>query len=95
MLHDLTIAGKLEIYGKCSICVLTKHHRHPYNIIVHSHNFCPFQLVHTDINGPINPVSHDGYKYFISFIDNYVSFKAVYFLKNRCKMFEKFQEYVE
>ena len=41
------------------------------------------ELVHTDLAGPIEPPSQEGYKYAISFTDDYSGAIAVYFLKNK------------
>lgn len=41
------------------------------------------ELVHTDLAGPIEPISHEGYKYAVSFTDDYSGAVSVYFLKNK------------
>ena len=43
----------------------------------------PFEFVHTDLNGPISPVSKEGFKYLINFTDDYSGNIAVYFLKKK------------
>ena len=43
----------------------------------------PLQLVHTDLAGPISPVARDGFKYAISFIDDYSGAIFQYFLKQK------------
>ena len=40
-------------------------------------------LVHSDVAGPIDPVSRDGYKYTLLFIDDYSGIIFTYFLKNK------------
>jgi hypothetical protein len=40
----------------------------------------PLQLVHTDLNGPITPVSRGGYQFAICFVDDYSGMKFHYFL---------------
>lgn len=40
-------------------------------------------MVHTDIAGPIDPQSKDGYRYELSFTDDYSSALFVYYLKNK------------
>ena len=42
----------------------------------------PFEFVHTDLNGPIN-LSKEGYKYVITFVDDYSGNIAIYFLKQK------------
>ena len=43
----------------------------------------PLELVHTDLAGPIHPESKEGYKYALSFTDDFSSAVFVYFLKNK------------
>lgn len=37
----------------------------------------------TDISGPITPMSSDGFKYIISFTDNYSGYVFLYLIKNK------------
>lgn len=41
------------------------------------------ELVHTDRAGPADPQSRDGYRFALSFTDDYFSAVFVYFLKNK------------
>ena len=43
----------------------------------------PLALVHTDLSGPVVPISRDGFKYCIAFTDDFSGAVAVYFLKNK------------
>ena len=43
----------------------------------------PLELVHTDLAGPISPVARDGFRYAISFIDDYSGVIFLYFLKQK------------
>ena len=50
-------------------------------------------LVHTDLAGPIEPEAKDGFRYVLSFTDDYTSVVFVYFLKvksDTAKATEKF-----
>ena len=40
-------------------------------------------LVHCDLAGPIDPVAREGFRYSISFVDDYTGTIMVYFLKNK------------
>ena len=53
----------------------------------------PFELVHTDLAGPIDPVAKDGFRYAMIFVDDYSSCSFTYFLKHKSdalKATEKF-----
>ena len=39
--------------------------------------------MHTDLTGPIDPVSHGGFRYTICFVDDYSGLILIYLLKNK------------
>ncbi len=43
----------------------------------------PLELVHCDLAGPVSPVSIDGFKYALSFTDDYSGLTMTYFLKQK------------
>ena len=43
----------------------------------------PLELVHCDLCGPIQPVAKDGFRYAISFVDDFSSATTVYFLRQK------------
>jgi len=43
----------------------------------------PLELVHCDLCGPITPVAKDGFRYAISFVDDFSSANTVYFLRQK------------
>ncbi|TYK04327.1 Retrovirus-related Pol polyprotein from transposon TNT 1-94 [Cucumis melo var. makuwa] len=53
----------------------------------------PLELVHSNLCGPMNVKAQGGYKYFISFIDDYSRYGHVYLIQNKSDSFEKFKEY--
>ncbi|KAA0050451.1 gag/pol protein [Cucumis melo var. makuwa] len=53
----------------------------------------PLELVHLGLCGPMNVKARGGYKYFISFIDDYSRYGHVYLIQNKSDSFEKFKEY--
>jgi len=53
----------------------------------------PLQLIHSDLAGPVGPLSRVGYKYVMNFVDDYSNCSFVYFLNeksNACMGLEKF-----
>ena len=67
---------------KCDVCVLGK--------MTQSRNkdpdlkaTQPLELVHCDVVGPIDPIAHGGYKYGVSFVDDYSGAIKVYLLKSK------------
>ncbi|KAL7995831.1 putative integrase, catalytic core, Zinc finger, CCHC-type, ribonuclease H-like superfamily [Plasmopara halstedii] len=53
----------------------------------------PFQIVHSDVMGPIKPVSKGGARYMLTFIDDFTRFVHIYPIPNKAVVFDKFEEY--
>jgi len=53
------------------------------------------EIVHSDVCGPIDPISHDGGKYFVTFIDDYSNFICAYIIKNKSEVFSCFKKYIQ
>lgn len=76
----------------CEPCLLGKMTRQPFNRQGRRATR-PLELVHTDVCGPITPLTEEGYKYFLTFIDDYTHFVWVYLLSNKSEVFDKFKHY--
>lgn len=68
---------------ECEACELGKHHRSSFP----SHNdSCAstlLELVHSDIWGPSRIASRNGFKYFVTFVDDYSRLTWLYMLHDR------------
>jgi hypothetical protein len=88
--------SKESVSSVCNACQLAKSHQLPYNNSVHRSEF-PLELVFSDVWGPV-PTSVGGYKYYISFIDDFSKFSWLY-LMHGCSeaphIFLQFQTHVE
>ena len=51
------------------------------------------ELVNLDVCGPMSIQARGGYKYFITFTDDYSRFGYVYLIKRKSEAFEKFKEF--
>jgi transposase InsO family protein len=95
-LHRLPCREETSLSTVCNACQLAKSHQLPY----HSSTFhatSPLELIYSDVWGPA-PVSIDGYKYYISFIDAFSKFKWIYLMHDRTdarRIFLQFQAHVE
>ena len=80
IVQGMHISGKNDF--NCEVCVLGKQtqviSRKPDERAKRS-----LEFIHTDLNGPIDPVSSDGFKFVISFSDDYSGFVFTYFLKHK------------
>ena len=67
---------------QCEICQLSKHCRTHFSESIKK-SLSPFDLVHSDVWGPSPVTSLDGYRYFLSFIDDYTHCTWLYLMKTR------------
>ena len=79
--------------GVCSGCVLEKHHRDSFDKRASWHTSVLLELVHSDLCGPLPSASFSGFKYFLTFIDDYSICTWVYFLKLKSEVFNMFLAY--
>ena len=79
--------------GVCSSCVLSKHHQDSLEKHASWNASAPLQLVHSVLCGPLRVVSFSGFKYFLTFIDDYSRHTWVYFLKLKSEVFDMFLAY--
>ncbi|KAJ9556562.1 LOW QUALITY PROTEIN: hypothetical protein OSB04_011176 [Centaurea solstitialis] len=64
----------------CDSCQFAKHHR--------------FELVHSDVWGPCPITSKSGFKYFVTFVDDFSRVTWLYLMKNRSEVFTHFCTFV-
>ncbi|KAK9732073.1 Integrase core domain [Popillia japonica] len=76
----------------CDVCVRSKQKCLPYfSKRLRSNRV--LELVHTDVCGPINPVSHTGNMYFVTFVDDYSRFVMVYVIEHKDEVLKCFKDY--
>ncbi len=68
---------------KCFGCVLGKGHRAPIPKKVANKTSQLLELVHSDVNGPIEVPSQGGSRYFVTFIDDFSRWTTVYTMKQK------------
>ena len=76
----------------CEACKAGKMHGDLFPIS-HSRASRSLQLIHTDVHGPLKVSTHQGYRYWVSFIDDCSRFKAVYLLKQKSETFDAFKQF--
>jgi len=75
----------------CAICLTGKQHRESMSKKTSWKSSTQLQLVHSDICGPITPISHSGKRYILSFIDDFTRKTWVYFLHEKSEAFATFK----
>lgn len=77
----------------CASCCIAKSKILPFSNS--SHTSCkPFELLHSDVWGPAPIISSSGYRYFVTFIDDYSKFTRVYLLHSKSEVFTNFKYFV-
>ena len=75
----------------CEGCVEGKMQRKPFKSVSHRQSKRKLELIYSDVCGPLQVESIGGSCYFVTFIDDYSRCVAVYFIKNKMEVPEKFK----
>ena len=71
----------------CESCQYAKLHRVHLSPRVNKRASAPFELVHYDVWGPCLIMSPTGFKYFITFVDDFTRVTWLYLMKSRYELF--------
>jgi hypothetical protein len=80
----------------CNVCQLSKSYQLPFSSSIHRSS-APLELVFSDVWGPA-PQSVGGFKYYISFIDDFSKFSWIYLVHDpteAARIFLQFQTHIE
>ena len=77
----------------CDACAFFKQKRLKYSSST-SKSLQFFELIHVDIWGPISVSSINGYKYFLTIVDDYSRFTWILFLKNKTEVRSLLQDFI-
>jgi transposase InsO family protein len=92
LVTGLRLDSKAEPDPVCEACKAGKMHADPFPTSS-TRASRPLQLVHSDVHGPVKVSTHQGYRYWVSFIDDFSRFKAVYLLKRKSEVFGAFKQF--
>lgn len=91
--HNMAVGiNNFSPVGTCDTCIQGKKSRNSFSGSRPKTNRV-LERIHSDICGPFETQTWDGYRYFASFIDDYSHFSYIYLLKNKSDVFERFVEY--
>ena len=76
----------------CEACKAGKMHANPFPTS-HSRASKLLQLIHSDVHGPVKVSTHQGYRYWVSLINDFSRFKAVYLLKRKSETFAAYRQF--
>ena len=81
--------------NKCEGCVLGKSHRNPFPKQSNNRATRPYEIIHSDVCGPMQIESKGGSRYMVTFTDDYSRYTTVYFIKRKDEVLpSKFQDFV-
>ena len=85
--------GKLKIskVELCESCINGKMTRSKFGTRTKAKRL--LEIIHTDIAGPITPLTHNEERYFITFVDDFSNYVQVYVIKNKSDALDCFIEY--
>ena len=99
--HCISNVSSFHFNKEWVVCPITKHKRLPFPNSKHLSDHA-FDLIHCDVQGPFAKATHDGFRYFLTIVDDATRSTWVYLMKSKtetrsllisfCKMiFTQFQ----
>ncbi|KAJ9556764.1 hypothetical protein OSB04_011378 [Centaurea solstitialis] len=79
-------------FDNCESCLSGKMTKEPFNKD-NERATDLLETVHTDVRGPFSHEARGGYRYFITFTDDFSRYGYVYLMKHKSESFETFREY--
>lgn len=80
----LKLSNLNDIFA-CEICHKAKQSREPFPLSSHK-SAALFELIHADVWGPYGVESHDGYKYFLSLVDDFSRVTWIFLLRSKSEV---------
>lgn len=78
----------------CEPCMIGKATRLPFKTVIKAKSYRVGDLIHTDVGGPINIPTHEGFKYFMTVIDDYSHYTTVFLLRNKSEAGNRVIDYI-
>ncbi|KAJ9544092.1 LOW QUALITY PROTEIN: hypothetical protein OSB04_023799 [Centaurea solstitialis] len=79
-------------FSNSESCLSGKMTKHPFNKDNERANDL-LEIIHTDVCGPFSHEARGGYRYFITFTDDFSRYGYVYLIRHKSEAFEKFKEF--
>ena len=77
----------------CDICNANKLNCKPPSSKMALRKSSKFELVYSDVRGPMETTSLGGHRYFVSFIDSYSRLACAFFMKHKSEGLEKLRQF--
>ena len=94
MVDGMNCDSVTESQKECEGCVLGKMQKKPFPKQSQHRATKPYEIVHSDVCGPMQVESKGGSRYMLTFTDDFSRYTTVYFIKSKNEVLSKFREYV-
>ena len=94
MVDGLKCEIETQPQKECEACVLGKMQKKPFPKQSQHRATRPYEIVHSDVCGPMQVESKGGSRYMLTFTDDYSRYTTAYFIKSKSEVLSKFKEYV-
>ena len=94
MVDGMNYASGTQTQKECEACVLGKMQKKPFPKQSQHRAARPYEIVHSDVCGPMQVESKGGGRYVLTFTDDYSRYTTAYFIKSKSEVLSKFMEYV-
>lgn len=91
MSEGMELTGEKE-QGACEACSLSKLQK-AYNLESGGKANGVFELIHSDLVGPITPAGYEGSRYYVSFVDDYTRLSRIYVMKEKSQLLSKLKDF--
>lgn len=97
VLSSIDPSIKCNKFNFCDACKIGKMHQFSFKPS-NNNTSAPFEIVYIDVWGPSFHTSNDGFKYYLSFVDDYTKYVWLYPMTVKSEVqscFKQFLSYVE
>ena len=94
MVDGMDLKSKEKADQECKACAFGKQTRQSFPKKSSHQSTQLLELIQSDVCGPMNVASVGASRYFVTFIDDFSRYNAVYFMKNKSEVLDKFKEFV-
>ena len=94
MVDGMNCDNDIDSQRDCEACGLGKMQKKPFPKQNQHRATRPYEIVHSDVCGPMQVESKGGSRYLLTFTDDFSRYTTAYFIKSKSEVLSKFMEYV-
>lgn len=93
LVDGMKLSDSTGIQEQCETCIMNKR-PNQRSREARTRASKPFELIHSDLAGPMNPVGKHGYRFAMNFVDDYSGAIFMYFLKQKGETVQALQQFL-